>query len=599
MRKKSPDILVRMGLDSIPSRPAWNIIWATAPANLGFHRERVIKFIPPVVATGLYRSSNHWLAAITAPQWLTAMNSLYDFILAGRIHAVTPPGVVHEALQPSGALLRGGSVLFNPDFFLNSQQYYTALRGRVETQLGLTVDTPDSVIIYAIHILLTFINGRILDYYPVVAETWVSLNETHDVIDHNTRWTTAHANYAATGTAPYIDRYVDIRNNPQFLSMLYNSPFRSEDLVTYDEVTSYLATAIVTDQKEGYSLLTLQQVLTGLTQRLNLINEHLYTAQAYQFLPENKIWFLQGNVLPISTGRLTIGHDTFKYSPVEAESWFGSFANSCLVGFLEDYSFEGLGRESKTALRLNINKEPIVITAQSDRTSQHPTVVLNRYVGQENYIQSPLSWYFKEFTDGRNYYLSAGLTVNMLYEGILKFNYSKVTPEIMTKPGRFTTTVPRLDIPFLNGEFSLNLDATGAIRNLVTAINAGPHGGPETNHNVYVSKPIVNPDVTDMYVTIPEIKSNWVNEVNFADYLAAGHTPLHYIREQYGIDAQTLMDILNYWVSTWIITRLIQPGDLNVKHNAALVGPVITADQWRAKVAHQNLLDYMAYKLNF
>lgn len=595
MRKKSPAILVRMSLDSILTRPAWNIYWAAAPANLGAHRDRVIKFIPPV--GGAYRATNHYFAAVTAAQWQHAMNALYDFILAGRIHGVTPPGVVHEALQPSGALLRGGAVLFNPDFFLNSQQYYNYIRTVVEAPMGFTPSTPDSVIIYTIHVLLTIINGRILDYFPVIAETWVNMNETgaDGVINHG------GAPWTLSTTRAYMDRYVDIRNNPGLIALLWNSPFRSEDLVTADEIPSYLQTVIVKDQKEGYSLLLLQQVLTGLVQRMALMNEAAYVAQAYQFLPEHKIWFLAGNALPIATGRLTIGHDTFKYSPAEAEAWFSSFANSCCVGFTEDYTFEGLGRECKTSWRLNINKEPVVLNAMNDRTSLNPNYILPRFIGYENHIESPLAWYDKEFTDGRNYYLSAALTANMLYEGVLKFGYSKVSSEIMTKPGRFTIQVPRLDIPFLNGEFSLNLDAAGALRNLVTAVMSGGHGhgAPAIDHNVYVSKCIVEPDVTDMYVSIPEIKSSWVNEVNFDQYLAAGYTPLHYIREQYGIEAQTLMDILNYWVSTWIIVNLINPGVIDNKHNAGLVAPFMTLAEWRLKTAHQNLLDYISYKLNY
>lgn len=594
MRKKSPSILVRMSLDSIPSRPAFKIVWDPVNHGLGFQRHRVLKFVPPVA--GVYQSSNHFLATRTAAQWHHAMNALYDFILAGRIHGATPAGVVHEALQPSGALLRGGSVLFNPDFFLGSQVYYTTIRTVVEGPMGYTPATPDSVIIYVIHILLNMIHGRILEYFPVVAETWVNLDETHDVIDHFGFWNRQAD--PTSGTA-YMDRYVDLRNNPGLISMLWSSPFRSEDLVTYDEVSSYLETIKVKDQKEGYSLLTLQQILTGLVQRLNLINEHVYTAQAFNFLPQHKVWFLAGHVNPIATGRLTIGHDTFKYSGSEAEAWFGSFANSCCVGFMEDYSFEGLGRECKTSLTLYINKEPVTISAQSDRTSQNPNYIQPRYIGYENYIESPLSWYDKEFTDGRNYYLSAGLTRNMLYEGVLKFQYSKVSPEVVTKPGRFTTMVPRLDIPFLNGEFSLNLDPHGALRNLITAVNSGPHGGAETNHNVYVSHFIVNPDISDLYVSIPEIKSNWVNEVNYGDYLAGGPVPLHYIREQFGIEAQTLMDILNYHVTTWIICQLLTPGNIDNKQNALLVGPHMTLAEWRTKVAHQNLLDFISYKLNY
>lgn len=597
MRKKSPSILVRMSLDSIPARPAFKIIWDPVNNGLGWQRHRVIKFVPP--EGGAYRSSNYYLATRTVAQWQTAMNALYDFILAGRVHGATPPGVVHEALQPSGALLRGGSVLFNPDFFLGSQAYYTTIRTIVEGPMGFTPATPDSVIIYVIHVLLNFINGRILDYFPVVAETWVNLNEHHnaapDIIDHAARWTAG----LMTGTTPYMDRYVDLRDNNGLIALLWSSPFRSEDLVTYDEVSSYLETVKVKDQKEGYSNLTLQQILTGLVQRLNLLNEHNYVAQALPFLPQHKVWFLTGFANPIATGRLTIGHDTFKYSGAEAEAWFGSFSNSCCVGFLEDYTFEGLGRECKTSLTMHINKEPVTITAQNDRTSQNPNYYHARYIGMENFIDSPLAWYDKEFTDGRNYYLSPGLTINMLYEGILKFQYSKVSPEVVTKPGRFSTTVPRLDIPFLNGEFSLNLDHLGALRNLITAVNAGPHGGAETNHNVYVSHNIVNPDLSDLYVSVPEIKGNWVNEVNFGDYLAAGPVPLHYIREQFGIEAQTLMDILNYHVTTWIICQLLQPGNIDDKQNAALIGPYMTVAEWRLKVAQQNLLDYISYKLNY
>lgn len=563
----TPDkFLVAFNPEQILGLPLFNIRF---DAGQGGHirrlRDRSIVFeiTAPIQTTAQYIAAHYTQNDIS-----NVINRLVDHVLAGKLPAATAAGTIHEVFTANPRILKGAMIkeyLNNP--LRGHEDHLTTLVAR--SGLGTV---PHSVVLYFWHMALTLLNKRVLTYVAPVYEAAL-LIEDWDAV------------------APFF----------------YKSPFRSNNMYSGDDVQVILVGEQMVDQMDGRNFESWMEVMTRVAVAIGNMNEHDYTGQALLYIPEQEVWYMHGNAAAYvySGDRVTIGFDTFKFSKKEAVAHFSSFANSIIKGFLQNFSFKGLEQSFEAKTEVTITKKVIEIKALFGIMGMNTHLNNLQPVPAMMDYYHPRTWYRQKISDGKDLLYVTNLTDAQLREGVLKIKIDSVQPVLKTAESQFTVAVPVLDLPFMGDDASVLFDETGAHRQLMdfnTTIDI----------NTTVQIPIERPTFNASFIDIAEVPSSWVFDQTLVDWLPAGIN-LNEVRAQYGVDLETLKRIINYYITSYIAISALETdyaitGKSNVGTGNDLGAndaytPIyaltpIQFDEWRNKVVHSNLVDFIIYMIN-
>lgn len=563
----TPDkLLISFNPEQILGLPIFNIRY---DAGIGGHirrlRDRSIVFD---LSEPIQTSAQYITATYTQVDIGNIVNRMVDHVLAGKLPAATPAGTIHEVFTANPRILKGAVVkeyLNNP--LRGHEDHLTTLIARA----GIGA-APHSVVLYFWHMALTLLNKRVVSYVAPVYEASVLIADWDRL-------------------APYF----------------YKSPFRSNNMYSADDVQVILVGEQMPDQMDGRNYESWTEVMTRAAVAIGNINEHDYTAQALLYIPENEVWYMDGNAAAYvySGDRVTIGFDTFKYSKKEAVAHFSSFANSIIKGFFQNFAYKGLEQSFEAKTEVIITKKVVGIQALFGIMGMNTHLTNLQPVPAPMDYYHPRTWYRQKISDGKDLLYVSNLTDAQLREGVLKIKIDSVQPVLRTAESQFTVEIPVLDLPFMGDDASVLYDETGAHRQLMD-FNAA------VQINTTVQIPIERPTLSSAFIDVAEVPSSWVFDQTINDWLPAG-VNLNEVRAQYGVDLETLKRIINYYITTYIaISALETDYAITGKSNTGMgndLSPAdaytpgnefypITFDEWRNKVVHSNLVDFIIYMIN-